>query len=38
MQIMRAESPMFSIAQGNALGNGQTQTMRPVRATLLCHR
>ena len=30
----RAESPMFSIAQGNALGIRYLRTMRPVRATL----
>ena len=32
---MRAESPKFSIAQGNALGIRYLPTMRPVRAKAL---
>ena len=34
---MRAESPMSSIAQGNALGIRYLPTMRPARATLIFH-
>ena len=33
-----AESPMTSIAQGNALGKKVYRIYRPVRATLLSHR
>ena len=33
----RAESPISSIAQGNALGIRHLPIMRPVRATLISH-
>ena len=36
--IIRAESPISSIAQGNALGKKVYRIYRPVRATLSSHR